>query len=42
MGDKNGGLGPISPGEVRYIKLGPGGAWESASLDGGRLGWGIR
>lgn len=41
MGDKNGGLGPINPGEVRYIKLGPGGAWESASLDGGRLGWGI-
>ena len=32
----------IRPGEVRYIKLGPGGAWESASLKGGRLDWGIR
>ena len=32
---------PINPGEVRYIKLGPGGAWESVSLDGGRLDWGL-
>ena len=31
----------VSPGEVRYIKLGRGGAWEEASLDGGRLDWGI-
>ncbi len=25
---------------IRYIKLGPGGAWEAASLDGGRIDWG--
>lgn len=30
----------VQPATVRYIKLGPGGAWESASLDGGRIDWG--
>ena len=30
----------IAPATVRYIKLGPGGAWEAASLDGGRMDWG--
>jgi len=30
----------IRPTTTRYIKLGPGGAWESASLDGGRIDWG--
>ena len=30
----------VAPANVRYIKLGPGGAWESASLDGGRIDWG--
>lgn len=29
----------IAPAEIRYIKLGPGGAWEAASLDGGRIDW---
>ena len=38
QGDK---AGPIIPGEIRYIKLGPGGAWERASLDGGRIDWGL-
>ncbi len=33
MSEKNGVLDPVNPGEVRYIKLGPGGAWENASLD---------
>ena len=31
---------PIAPAEVRYIKLGAGGAWEAASLDQGRIYWG--
>lgn len=30
----------VAPVYVRYIKLGPGGAWEAASLDGGRIDWG--
>jgi hypothetical protein len=30
----------IAPADTRYIKLGPGGAWEAASLDGGRIDWG--
>lgn len=41
MSEKDDGTARINPGEVRYIKLGPGGAWESASLDGDRLDWGI-
>ena len=31
---------PITPSQIRYIKLGPGGAWEAASLDGNRIDWG--
>lgn len=31
---------PISPTAVRYIKLGPGGLWEAASLDGNQIDWG--
>jgi len=30
----------VAPATIRYIKLGPGGAWEAASLDGGRIDWG--
>jgi hypothetical protein len=30
----------VAPATVRYIKLGPGGAWEAASLGGGRIDWG--
>jgi hypothetical protein len=30
----------IAPAAIRYIKLGPGGAWEAAALDGGRIDWG--
>lgn len=30
----------VAPAHVRYIKLGPGGAWEAASLDGDRIDWG--
>ena len=33
-------LDKIRPNAVRYIKLGAGGAWEAASLDGGRIDWG--
>lgn len=32
----------VAPATIRYIKLGPGGAWEAASLDGGRIDWGDR
>lgn len=31
---------PIAPDTIRYIKLGGGGRWEAAALDGGRLEWG--
>ncbi len=31
----------ISPATVRYIKLGAGGGWEAASLDGDRIEWGF-
>jgi hypothetical protein len=31
----------ISPANIRYIKLGAGGAWEAASLDGDRIEWGF-
>jgi len=41
MRERNDRAARVNPGEVRYIKLGPGGAWESGSLDGGRLDWGI-
>ena len=41
MDEQNDRAARINPGEVRYIKLGPGGAWERASLDGGRLDWGV-
>ena len=41
MSETDGEAARIKPGEVRYIKLGPGGVWESASLDGGRIDWGI-
>jgi len=41
MDEQDGRAGRVNPGEVRYIKLGRGGAWEAASLDGGRLDWGI-
>jgi len=30
----------VASATIRYIKLGPGGAWEAASLDGGRIDWG--
>jgi hypothetical protein len=30
----------IRPAAVRHIKFGPGGAWENASLDSGRIDWG--
>ncbi len=30
----------VAPATIRYIKLGPGGAWEAASLDGSRIDWG--
>ena len=33
--------GPVRATNVRYIKLGPGGRWERASLDRGRLDWGL-
>jgi hypothetical protein len=33
---------PLSPSALRYIKLGQGGRWEAASLDGGRIDWGLR
>lgn len=33
-------LALIAPAHCRYIKLGPGGAWEAAALDQGRLYWG--
>ncbi|MCT2560256.1 hypothetical protein N0B51_14835, partial [Tsuneonella sp. YG55] len=32
---------PLSPGTVRYIKLGQGGRWEAASLGSGRIDWGL-
>jgi hypothetical protein len=32
---------PLSPSALRYIKLGQGGRWEAASLDGGRIDWGL-
>lgn len=32
---------PLSPGTVRYIKLGQGGRWEAASLGGHRIDWGL-
>jgi hypothetical protein len=32
---------PLSPSLVRYVKLGQGGRWEAASLDGGRIDWGL-
>lgn len=32
---------PPSPSAVRYIKLGQGGRWEAASLDGDRIDWGL-
>ena len=32
---------PISATTVRYIKLGAGGRWEAASLDNGRIDWGL-
>lgn len=41
MDEQDGRTGRVNPEEVRYIKLGRGGAWEAASLDGGRLDWGI-
>lgn len=41
MDEQDGRADRVNPGEVRYIKLGRGGAWEAASLDGGRLDWGI-
>lgn len=31
----------ISATTVRYIKLGPGGAWETTCLDGDRIDWGV-
>ncbi len=30
----------VAPATIRYIKLGPGGVWEAASLGGGRIDWG--
>ncbi len=41
MDDEYDRMGRVNPGEIRYIKLGPGGAWEASSLDRGRLDWGI-
>lgn len=41
MSEKEDRVARINPEEVRYIKLGPGGARENASLDGGRLDWGF-
>lgn len=32
---------PVTASKVRYIKFGPGGRWEAASLDQGRLDWGL-
>lgn len=32
---------PVSASVVRYIKLGPGGAWESECLDRGTIRWGM-
>jgi hypothetical protein len=32
---------PLSPSALRYIKLGQGGRWEAASLDGRRIDWGL-
>lgn len=32
---------PVSANAVRYIKLGPGGAWESECLDSGTFRWGM-
>lgn len=32
---------PVTASKVRYIKLGAGGRWEAASLDQGRLDWGL-
>ena len=40
MASREPGKERIAPAAVRYIKLGPGGAWENASLDGGRIDWG--
>lgn len=34
-------LEPIAPAAMRYIKLGPGGAWEKTCLDGARIDWGM-
>ena len=34
-------MDPLSPSTIRYIKLGKGGCWEAAALDGGRLEWGL-
>lgn len=34
-------MDPIAPTSIRYIKLGAGGCWEAAALDGGRLEWGV-
>jgi hypothetical protein len=31
----------ISPVRIRYIKLGAGGRWEQAALDGDRVEWGL-
>lgn len=33
-------LRKVTPASIRYIKLGPGGAWEAASLESGRIDWG--
>ena len=33
--------GAVRSSKVRYIKLGAGGRWEAASLDQGRLDWGL-
>lgn len=32
---------PLAPTSLRYIKLGQGGRWEAASLDSGRIDWGL-
>ncbi len=33
--------GQVDPEQIRYIKLGAGGRWEAASLDHGRIDWGL-
>ncbi len=38
--DAHAGLRPLAPSEVRYIKLGSGGAWEKESLANGRVAFG--